>query len=103
MLVSVSRNMGRCTMMATNRFIVGAAFAVALFLPILIAFSSENTKNDATVIILGGGVAGIQAAAQLTQQGIKDFMIIEQANRIGGRMWNIEWEGVSVELGKLLN
>ena len=85
--------------MATNRFIVVVALAVA-FLPIFIAVS---TKNDATVIILGGGVAGIQAAAQLTQQGIKDFMIIEQANRIGGRMWNIEWEGVSVELGKLFN
>lgn len=94
----------KCTIiMMADRFIAVVAFAVALFLPFFIVVSSENTKNDATVLILGGGVAGIQAAAQLTQQGIKDFMIIEQANRIGGRMWNIEWEGVSVELGKLLN
>ena len=56
-------------------------------------------KNDVSVIILGGGVAGIQAASQLTQQGVKDFLIIEQANRIGGRMWNTQWEGLTVELG----
>ena len=85
-----------------GKFIV-SAFAI-LFLPFIGAVStSESSKNDATVIILGAGVSGIQAAAQLTQQGITDFLIIEQANRIGGRMWNIEWEGVSVELGKLLN
>ena len=80
--------------MLVGKFIV--AFIALFFTIIGVASTSEN---DATVITLGAGVAGIQAAAQLTQQGITDFLIIEQANRIGGRMWNIEWEGVSVELG----
>lgn len=69
----------------------------------IIAFpESEAATKDASVIILGAGVAGIQAAAQLTQQGITDILIIESTGRIGGRMWNEEWEGLTIELGTLI-
>jgi len=55
-------------------------------------------SKDASVIVLGAGVAGIQAASQLTQQGITDILIIESTGRIGGRMWQEEWEGLTIEL-----
>lgn len=76
-------------MMKVLAFVAVLGFAAAV----------EENKNDATVLILGAGVAGIQAAATLTQQGITDFLIIEQAGRIGGRMWQEEWAGLTVELG----
>lgn len=63
------------------------------------ASPQPDATKDASVIILGAGVAGIQAAAQLVQQGITDILIIESTGRIGGRMWNEEWEGLTIELG----
>lgn len=55
----------------------------------------HNTK----VIILGGGVAGIAAAKQLTEHGIYDFLIIEGESRVGGRMKETELNGTVIELG----
>lgn len=38
-----------------------------------------------TVIIIGGGLAGLTAAKQLQEKGV-DFLLLEASNRIGGRI-----------------
>ena len=46
----------------------------------------SKERKDATVLILGGGVAGITAARTLHEQGIDDFIILEARHELGGRM-----------------
>ncbi|KAH9837563.1 amine oxidase [Rhodofomes roseus] len=43
-------------------------------------------RKDATVLILGGGVAGVIAARTLHEQGIDDFIIVEARDELGGRL-----------------
>lgn len=43
-------------------------------------------RTDATVLILGGGVAGVMAARTLHELGIDDFIILEARHELGGRM-----------------
>lgn len=78
-------------------------FCLLLGIIFAVVSSEPEATKDASVIILGAGVSGIQAAAQLTQQGITDILIIESTGRIGGRMWNEEWAGLTIELGKNLS
>ncbi|KAJ7707536.1 amine oxidase [Mycena rosella] len=60
-------------------------------------------KHDTTVLILGGGVAGIIAARTLHKQGIDRFIIVEARDELGGRMrstrFGAEGRRATVELG----
>ncbi len=49
-----------------------------------IVFSSTPTNPD--VVIVGAGIAGIEAAKTLHEQGIS-FVVVEADNRIGGRVY----------------
>jgi polyamine oxidase len=55
------------------------------------------------VLILGGGVAGVQAARKLTEEGITDFLIVEARDELGGRMHSTSFGApgrqLTVELG----
>lgn len=42
---------------------------------------------------------GISAAKRLEDAGIKDFVILEATNRIGGRIKKTEFAGYTVEMG----
>ena len=65
-----------------------AAVTLAVTLPVVRDDTSSKRQNskDATVLILGGGVAGIIAAETLMEKGIKDFKIIEARDELGGRL-----------------
>ncbi|KAH7921135.1 amine oxidase [Leucogyrophana mollusca] len=67
------------------------------------AAASSASGKDATVLILGGGVAGVIAARTLYQQGITDFIIVEARDELGGRMQNYTFgapgKEYTVELG----
>nr|GMD69861.1 Polyamine oxidase 1 [Ipomoea batatas]GMD71851.1 Polyamine oxidase 1 [Ipomoea batatas] len=52
-----------------------------------------------SVIIVGAGIAGITAAKVLALNGVEDVVILEAADRIGGRIRKEEFDGVTVELG----
>lgn len=54
---------------------------------------------NADVLILGAGMAGLQAAETLSKSGIDNFLIIDQLDRIGGRVWSVKFGGGTVELG----
>lgn len=55
--------------------------------------------KDTDVLILGAGVAGLKAAATLSKAGVNDFLILDQLDRIGGRVWSESFGGATVELG----
>ncbi|KZT69427.1 amine oxidase [Daedalea quercina L-15889] len=67
----------------------GALAAMAGFLTSTCARSVERSPMpiaDPTVVILGGGVAGVIAARTLYEQGITNFTIVEARGELGGRM-----------------
>ena len=49
------------------------------------ALASQQPKH-AKVIILGAGVSGISAAETLYYKGLKDFIILEGNDYVGGRI-----------------
>ena len=54
---------------------------------------------DAQVVILGAGLAGLGAARRLNERGIKDFLILEQRDQVGGRVQSVQFAGTTVQLG----
>lgn len=56
-------------------------------------------QMDADVLILGAGMAGLGAAETLSENGIENFLIIEQRDLIGGRVQTAKFGGGIVELG----
>ncbi|XP_033627045.1 polyamine oxidase 7-like [Asterias rubens] len=59
----------------------------------------EKTNREARVLILGAGGAGLQAARRFHDAGMDDFIILEGADRKGGRVHDTEFGGMTVELG----
>lgn len=59
----------------------------------------KSKQNHHKVIIIGGGVAGLSAANNLTSNGITDYKLLEARNRIGGRIISIEMGSQRIELG----
>ncbi|KAH7913158.1 amine oxidase [Hygrophoropsis aurantiaca] len=63
----------------------------------------NSSQKNATVLILGGGVAGVIAARTLHEQGINDFIIVEAREELGGRLINLNFgapgRNYSVEVG----
>ena len=53
---------------------------------------------DADVIIIGAGVSGLRAAANLDAMGIT-YLILEGSDYIGGRLKSYDFEGTTIELG----
>ena len=62
------------------------------------AYSCGNTL-DADVLILGAGMSGVAAARTLFEAGVKNFLVLEARDEIGGRMRSAKFAGVTVELG----
>ncbi|XP_072050521.1 uncharacterized protein [Amphiura filiformis] len=71
----------------------------ALFLKIIYGQDVDYSDNHAQVLILGAGSAGIQAAATLNENGMDDFIIIEGADYIGGRVKNANFNGQTINVG----
>ena len=50
------------------------------------------------VIIVGGGFAGLTAARECALPG-RRTLLLEGRDRLGGRTWNTQWNGMTVEYG----
>ena len=46
------------------------------------------------VAIIGGGLAGLSAAAQLAAVGITDYLLLEARDRLGGRILSVSADGL---------
>lgn len=58
-----------------------------------------ETPRRSSVIIVGAGISGLTAAKVLSENGVDDVVILEAADKIGGRIRKEEFGGVMVELG----
>ena len=75
--------------------------AIAAALPLIFPSCVSSTKKNATVAILGGGIAGLTAAHYLHKAGI-EALIYEATNRTGGRMHTVTDKvapGITSEIG----
>lgn len=80
--------------------LVAASLSSVIFLGTVIgSVVAETTTNKHTVLILGGGVAGVIAARTFHENGIDDFVIIDAQGDIGGRMKPQAFGGEIIELG----
>src|SRR5579862_360283 len=50
------------------------------------------------VIVVGGGFAGVTAAREAALRG-RSVLLLEARERLGGRTWTDQWEGMQVEWG----
>jgi monoamine oxidase len=55
-------------------------------------------KDRATVIVVGAGLAGLSSAVTLTQAGV-DVLVLEQAPRVGGKLYSPTFADISCNLG----
>ncbi len=46
-------------------------------------------RRDADVIVIGAGLAGLQAAVMLQDEGL-DALVVEGNDRVGGRVWSLD-------------
>jgi monoamine oxidase len=50
------------------------------------------------VIVVGGGFAGVTAAREIALRG-RSVLLLEARDRLGGRTWSVDWEGLPIEYG----
>lgn len=53
---------------------------------------------NASIVIVGAGIAGLTAAYQLKQAG-HEVLVLESQHHVGGRMTTVDWEGFKVDIG----
>ncbi|KAK9113767.1 hypothetical protein Syun_020564 [Stephania yunnanensis] len=72
---------------------------MVVFVLLLAPSTLLATDVTASVIVVGAGMSGISAAKTLSDAGIKDIVILEATDRIGGRIREQEFGGLNVEIG----
>jgi oxygen-dependent protoporphyrinogen oxidase len=58
-------------------------------------------KDEAEVIVIGGGIAGVAAALRLKDRGLTP-LVLERESRVGGRMTTDRIEGFAIDRGVTL-
>ena len=87
----------------TRRTLLGGAAAgaaaAAVPAPAFAAKKKRVARKDATVVVVGAGFAGLSAARELVAQGVRDVVVLEARNRVGGRTWTRRLGGVDYDVG----
>lgn len=83
-----------------NRNIKSFSICLLFNLFFLFHYSEAYTNStDKSIVIIGGGAAGIAAATKLLSNGFKNIIILEAQNRIGGRVNTIPYGENVVDMG----
>ena len=56
--------------------------------------AAVSAEREADVVVVGAGVAGLSAAMQLRRGGVRDVVVLEASDGVGGR-----WEGWTTRMG----
>ncbi|PLB39853.1 amine oxidase [Aspergillus candidus] len=62
---------------------------ILAFSSAVLAVQAQETCERTKVAVLGAGVAGVEAAKSLSDNGVDDFLLVEYQDRIGGRMHDV--------------
>jgi monoamine oxidase len=73
---------------ATRRQFLGATLGAVALMPLVQACGDNGSGPDATIAIIGGGIAGLTCAYQLHQAGVR-ATVYEATGRVGGRMFSV--------------
>ena len=90
------------TRRVTRRGLLGsaaAAGAVAATPGTVAAAKRRRARRSARVVVVGAGFAGLSAARTLVKRGMKDVIVLEARNRVGGRTWTRRLDGVDYDVG----
>ncbi len=52
-----------------------------------------------TVVVIGAGMSGLSAANRLHEEGVKDLLVLEARDRLGGRVFSALKGGKVLEMG----
>lgn len=83
-----------------RRTLLKAGFGLTPLLPFSALGAKQNgLKNNAQVLIIGAGIAGLGAARKLRDEGV-DVIVLEARDRTGGRIHTYaNWRGPAVDIG----
>ena len=62
------------------------------------AAANGHRSIETDVVVVGAGIAGLSAATRLADHGV-DVAVLEARDRVGGRVFNIHFDGQPNELG----
>ena len=74
-------------------------FLAFLFCNNLLFGACQSKVDLYDAIVVGAGIAGLTAASTLKKNGVEKILILEAADRIGGRVWTEDPWGTKLELG----
>lgn len=63
---------------------------------------SETDRRDVKIAIAGAGFSGLGMAIALRQDGIKDFVVLERADDLGGTWRDNSYPGCACDIASVL-
>ena len=60
--------------------------------------TAENTTNELRIAIIGAGMAGILSAIKLREAGLRNYVIYEKADRLGGTWRENTYPGIACDV-----
>ncbi|XP_069688815.1 uncharacterized protein [Periplaneta americana] len=80
-------------------YLVAVQTLVILILIIASVLFPPQRMEEVQVVVVGAGAAGVAAAARLMERGVKDIVILEAEERMGGRIHTVLFGDAVLDLG----
>lgn len=81
------------------KLFLSCALILLILQPLFGLPALKRKRQKYKVLILGAGSAGITAAKTLYDRGIRNFLVLEAQDYIGGRMKSVPFAGMKIEEG----